>query len=228
MLQGVLKICRRDEHGAKAFEDAGFQYGMDGKALARSFPQFLKLLDIDERIPIRIREGSDGLGHLPEEFVLIPVLAFGPEFLHVPDHNAPIDGVVRSEGDVIRDNRMGLWQLVTLMPQDLNVLVHQNMPVPFVCPIRNVRQDRMGREDDLAFCVSGSEVIGDRAGYRSLHVIPVEDMVPGRHCLGKQLVPNCLLDKFLRGLENQNSFSRSGKFASPLNNLISLSGPAGG
>jgi hypothetical protein len=67
----------------------------------------------------------------------------------------------------------------------------------------------MGGEDDLAFGVSGFKVIGDGTGHRSLDVIPVEDVVPGRVCLGKQFVADGLLDEFLGGLENEDPFPGS-------------------
>jgi hypothetical protein len=68
----------------------------------------------------------------------------------------------------------------------------------------------MGGEYDLAFGIGIIEVIGDGAGYRTLHVISMENVVPGWVCLGKQFVADGLLDEFLGGLENEDPFPGSG------------------
>ena len=62
--------------------------------------------------------------------------------------------------DVISDQRMRLRNLMAVVPEDLELLINEDVPVTLVGYVRDVGKNLMGGEDDLSGILSRIEESG--------------------------------------------------------------------
>src|SRR5262245_5959894 len=115
---------------------------------------------MDVRIPMlghqEVRRFTESL----EQFILVGVSG---KLLHsgvVADLDSTVHTVVLSDLQMIRDQGMGAWDLVSLLSVDLRNLVDQQMPISSIRQEWNSGQGLMRRHDDMRPILGISQVFG--------------------------------------------------------------------
>ena len=78
----------------------------------------------------------------------------------ITNQDPAINGIVWDKLDVISDQRMRLRNLMAVVPEDLGLLINEDVPGPFVGYVRDVGKHLMGSEDDLSGILSRIEKSG--------------------------------------------------------------------
>ena len=129
---------------------------MKRQPLATAIPEFVILFRVDVRIPMLAAQESTGVAETFEQLIAIFVSGLCQQF-QVANLDPAIDGIVWHKLDVISDQRMRLRNLMAVVPEDLELLINEDVPVTLVGYVRDVGKNLMGGEDDLSGILSRIE-----------------------------------------------------------------------
>ena len=105
-------------------------------------------------------QDSTGVAKAFEQLIAIFISGMCQQF-QVPDQDPAINRIVWHKLDVISDQRMRLRNLMALVPEDLELLINEDVPVTLVGDVRDVGKHLMGGEDDLSGILSRIEELRD-------------------------------------------------------------------
>ena len=132
---------------------------MKGEAFDPAIPELVKLFRVDVRAPMLAAQDLTGVAKLFEQLIAILISGMCQQF-QIANQDPAINGIVWDKLDVISDQRMRLRNLMAVVPEDLELLINEDVPGPFVGYVRDVGKHLMGSEDDLSGILSRIEKSG--------------------------------------------------------------------